>query len=228
MLRLTVWLLPVLAALAPTMAVVDCDCTITPYSPEPPCFRTCTARLLATLRPSQVGSLAKLAKLPSELLADAVRAAQRKSITSLAELESELGARRYRRLETRLRTAVEGEQGAHIAALSSPPPDHPHRPVGIGQGEMLAADSRLKLRLTSTIEEELSNRFRIDPSDIGVDVTNGIVTLTGQVHSRDEKQEIERIALNTRGVRLVRSRLRPADSDGWTTEANPSEDEPPG
>jgi translation elongation factor EF-1beta len=49
---------------------------------------------------------------------------------------------------------------------------------------------------------------------VSVDVTNGIVTLAGPVHSEDEKQKIEETARSVRGVVNVTNSLQVEPSTG--------------
>src|SRR5919205_2651124 len=59
----------------------------------------------------------------------------------------------------------------------------------------------------------------LDASDIDVTVTNGEVTLTGTVRSREEKRRAEDIAESVPGVRHVQNNLRVGQSSGTSAAA---------
>lgn len=58
-------------------------------------------------------------------------------------------------------------------------------------------------QLKSAITEELVWAPRVNPDQIGVAVTEGAVTLSGQVHTYPEKQAAVRAARRVRGVTAV-------------------------
>ncbi|TCN21296.1 osmotically-inducible protein OsmY [Sinorhizobium americanum] len=59
------------------------------------------------------------------------------------------------------------------------------------------------IRLRQDILDELEYEPSIDAANIGVTVEDGIVTLTGHVHSFSEKHEAERVAQRVMGVRAI-------------------------
>lgn len=68
-------------------------------------------------------------------------------------------------------------------------------------------------RITEDINDRLSYDAYLDASNIEVAVTNGEVTLSGTVHSRQQKRLAEDVAEDVSGVRNVENRLR-ADRSG--------------
>ncbi|GLQ55491.1 BON domain-containing protein [Devosia nitrariae] len=67
---------------------------------------------------------------------------------------------------------------------------------------------RSDARITEDVSDELSDDWRLDASDIEVDVTDGEVTLNGTVHSRQDKRLAEDLTDNVSGVRHVQNNLR--------------------
>lgn len=72
----------------------------------------------------------------------------------------------------------------------------------------IAVEPHLKIKdIQSEIKRALHRHAEEDANSIRVDTSNGEVTLTGTVHSLDEKQNAEWAALGTVGVRKVRNNL---------------------
>jgi osmotically-inducible protein OsmY len=63
-------------------------------------------------------------------------------------------------------------------------------------------------RIREDVCDRLTDDWRIDASDVEVVVTNGEVTLSGAVHSRDDKRSAEDLAETISGVRDVHNNLR--------------------
>ncbi|MEY9626318.1 BON domain-containing protein [Sinorhizobium fredii] len=59
------------------------------------------------------------------------------------------------------------------------------------------------IRLRQDILDELQYEPSVDAANIGVTVENGIVTLTGHVHSYEEKHTAERVAERVKGVLAI-------------------------
>lgn len=59
------------------------------------------------------------------------------------------------------------------------------------------------IRLRQDILAELEYEPSIDAANIGVTVEDGVVTLTGHVHSFAEKHTAERVAQRVKGVRAI-------------------------
>lgn len=59
------------------------------------------------------------------------------------------------------------------------------------------------IRLRQDILDELEYEPSIDATNIGVTVDDGVVTLTGHVHSFAEKHTAERVAQRVKGVRAI-------------------------
>ncbi|MDE0768048.1 MAG: BON domain-containing protein [Opitutaceae bacterium] len=68
-------------------------------------------------------------------------------------------------------------------------------------------DSTKDLGIGTTIRGKFKLDKSIDPSRIKIDVENGSVTLSGEVSSRAEERKARDIALDTRGVKDVSSKL---------------------
>jgi len=62
-------------------------------------------------------------------------------------------------------------------------------------------------RMKDEIGQLLNRHTQLDASDIHVDVRNGVVTLSGNVESRQEKRIVERIASNAFGIQEVNNNL---------------------
>lgn len=63
-------------------------------------------------------------------------------------------------------------------------------------------------RIREDIHDRLTDDWRIDASDIEVEVSNGEVTLSGEVHSRGDKRLAEDIVEDVSGVTHVQNNLR--------------------
>ena len=57
--------------------------------------------------------------------------------------------------------------------------------------------------ITTKIKAKLVGDSDINPFNIDVDVLNGVVTLSGKVKKADTKEEAERLARDTKGVKQV-------------------------
>ena len=68
-------------------------------------------------------------------------------------------------------------------------------------------------RILESVNELLTDHDGIDATDVNVTVSNGEVTLEGQVGSRWEKRLAEDIAASCGGVHDVHNRLRVADRE---------------
>jgi osmotically-inducible protein OsmY len=68
-------------------------------------------------------------------------------------------------------------------------------------------DSTKDLGIGTTIRGKFKLDKSIDPSRIKIGVENGSVTLSGEVSSRAEERKARDIALDTRGVKDVSSKL---------------------
>ena len=73
-------------------------------------------------------------------------------------------------------------------------------------GEML--DDRA---LTATVKAKLAASAQINPFNVEVSTSRGVVSLVGRVRTAEDRAEAERIARNTRGVRRVRNLLEVGD-----------------
>jgi hypothetical protein len=67
-------------------------------------------------------------------------------------------------------------------------------------------------RILEQVCERLTDNERIDASEIEVRVSNGEVTLLGEVDDRQTKRMAEDVAHGVRGVRDVHNQLRPRNS----------------
>jgi hyperosmotically inducible protein len=76
--------------------------------------------------------------------------------------------------------------------------------------------------ITSSVEAKLAMNPQTNNFEIDVDTLNGRVTLRGMVETEAEREEAERLARNTEGVRSVENQLEIGDlsaqenvSDAW-------------
>ncbi len=63
-------------------------------------------------------------------------------------------------------------------------------------------------RIREDVNDRLTDDWQIDASEIEVTVSNGEVTLSGTINSREEKRRAEDLAENVSGVRHVQNNLR--------------------
>jgi hypothetical protein len=68
--------------------------------------------------------------------------------------------------------------------------------------------TRTDERIRDDIAERLYRTEHLDPSEVTVDLKDGIVTLAGSVPVRRMKHDIEDIAIDTLGVKHVENRIR--------------------
>ena len=69
-------------------------------------------------------------------------------------------------------------------------------------------------RITEEVNDALTWDWRVDATDISVEVQDGIVTLSGHVRDRRMKRRAEDVAENIRGVDDVQNQLRVGSSGG--------------
>lgn len=62
--------------------------------------------------------------------------------------------------------------------------------------------------LTTKVKAKLTGDPEINPFNINVDTEDGVVTLLGRVPTQSDRDEAERLARNTKGVRDVDNRLK--------------------
>ena len=97
---------------------------------------------------------------------------------------------------------------------------------GVGPKNYTRSDQRI----TEDLCEGLTRDDHVDPSDISVNVSGGVVTLGGTVRDRWMKHRIEDIAAACDGVRSVENNIRlpaPAPSAGSTTATGPDSPDAP-
>src|SRR5581483_8086700 len=75
-------------------------------------------------------------------------------------------------------------------------------------------------RIREDVCDRLCDDSRVDASDIEVNVSNGEVTLTGRVDSRDAKRFAEDLADDVSGVRNVQNNLRVSQRSAGTGTEN--------
>jgi hypothetical protein len=57
----------IIALMLPLVAVAtECDCTITPFKPNPPCFATCTAKLVSEANFKQLTKIFRVPEVVSQ------------------------------------------------------------------------------------------------------------------------------------------------------------------
>lgn len=65
--------------------------------------------------------------------------------------------------------------------------------------------------ITLRVKAKIAASSQLNPFNIQVNTVDGVVSLTGRVHSAAEKAEAERLARETEGVRSVRNHLEVGD-----------------
>ena len=65
--------------------------------------------------------------------------------------------------------------------------------------------------VTARVKAKLAASSQLNPFNIQVNTVDGVVSLTGRVNDRAEKDEAERLARETEGVRRVRNLLEVGD-----------------
>jgi hyperosmotically inducible protein len=77
-------------------------------------------------------------------------------------------------------------------------------------------NKRSDTAITTELKAKITDDELLDNTDVSVDTNNGIVTLTGSVHSAAQEQRANELAKNTEGVVSVNSNLRvePESSTG--------------
>lgn len=71
-------------------------------------------------------------------------------------------------------------------------------------------------RIREDVSDRLTDDWRVDASEITVEVSSGEITLSGTVNNRDDKRRAEDIAERVAGVKHVQNNLRVnQDSAGW-------------
>jgi hyperosmotically inducible protein len=78
--------------------------------------------------------------------------------------------------------------------------------IKVGERDM--GDRASDTTITTKIKAKYTGDPDLNPFNIGVDTKDGVVTLRGTVKSADSKEEAERIARNTDGVRRVDNMLQ--------------------
>jgi osmotically-inducible protein OsmY len=80
--------------------------------------------------------------------------------------------------------------------------------AGVHDAVNSAEDAVSTMTLTTKIKAKMTLDDVVKASDIDVDVDGGIVTLTGDVESKDEQRRAVRIATETSGVTRVVNHIR--------------------
>lgn len=80
-------------------------------------------------------------------------------------------------------------------------------------GEKTVKESMNDTEILAKVKSKLAADPEINPFNLDVDVENGVVTLTGRVAKGQAKDEAERLAEGTEGVRDVRNKIKVGDRD---------------
>jgi len=72
----------------------------------------------------------------------------------------------------------------------------------------VVADAAVETRITATIKAKLVKDPALSALRISVNTTDGVVTLSGSVDSADQIEQAKQLALQTEGVREVKSTLQ--------------------
>lgn len=107
------------------------------------------------------------------------------------------------------RYASEGRHGAQHRHDEGPWSDEPHyEPPRSHRGRGPRGYQRSDERLKELICERLTDDPRIDASDISIDVSQGVVRLSGKVQDRRTKYEVEDLIEHCGGVKDIDNQLR--------------------
>jgi hypothetical protein len=85
------------------------------------------------------------------------------------------------------------------------PDKNPLEPRYAGKGPK--SHGRTDDRICDDVCVRLTDHPHIDATDVQVEVSDGVVTLSGNVHNQDTKQLAEQIASSVMGVRAVHNEL---------------------
>ena len=84
--------------------------------------------------------------------------------------------------------------------------------TSISTGISMAAESAGEYiddaKITTTVKAKLAADKAANLTRISVETTNNVVSLTGQVDSKDQKERAEKIAKQVNGVKRVNNKLR--------------------
>lgn len=75
-------------------------------------------------------------------------------------------------------------------------------------GERTVSDRVDDASIVTRLKAKITADPDLNPLNIDVDSEDGVVTLSGQVESNENREEAERLAKNTEGVRKVNNRLK--------------------
>jgi osmotically-inducible protein OsmY len=82
--------------------------------------------------------------------------------------------------------------------------------ISVG-GEQTLGEKVDDAAVTARVKAKIAASSQLNPFNIQVNTVDGVVSLTGRVHSAAEKAEAERLARETEGVRRVRNLLEVGD-----------------
>ena len=82
--------------------------------------------------------------------------------------------------------------------------------VSVG-GEQTLGEKVDDAAVTARVKAKIAASSQLNPFNIQVNTVDGVVSLTGRVHTTAEKAEAERLARETEGVRRVRNLLEVGD-----------------
>ena len=109
----------------------------------------------------------------------------------------------------RLRGLVETEAERREAELLAKDTDGVRRVDNqIGLGDLTAGENATDAWLVTKVKSKLLADPQVNSFDIDVDALDGQVTLSGVVTAERARQEAERLAKATEGVKLVRNEIR--------------------
>ena len=121
----------------------------------------------------------------------------------------ERGQLRLKRPRARAMAAREQREDFDRWSATSPGAERPNY-YGRGPKDYRRSDERIR----EEIADRMTDDWTLDASDITVAVTDGEVTLSGTVSSREQKRRAEDVAERVSGVRDVSNHLRVAR--GWS------------
>ena len=95
----------------------DCDCTIFPFQPDPPCFDICTGKILSTVSASDLENIVNILGLDREEVERIIEFNREADVQSLNDYRSVLSPRQFRRVKRTFQGLSQRQFEALIRAL---------------------------------------------------------------------------------------------------------------
>ncbi len=109
-------------------------------------------------------------------------------------------------------------EGGYAYGIGSHKPAYLREDRAIHRGRGPSGYQRSDQRIYEDVCERLMEDDRVDASEIQVSVTNGEVTLSGTLRSRNAKRRATDLAEDVSGVKDVHNQIRVTDDQVWPPE----------